>query len=203
LIVPQSEWDKIGGSMLYWRLVSLAVYLEEFEDMTLAKRALLIVVVLIGCAGCDQTTKSVAQTYFPIAESWSFLGDTVRLQLTYNSGAFLGLGSTLPELWRHALFGVGSLVILFGLLGYTLFAEQLPAVGVWALAFYFAGGISNLIDRWFHDGYVIDFINVGIGPLRTGIFNVADLFVTAGACLLLLHEIERVRRQSPSQETIT
>ncbi len=170
--------------------------------MSLAKRLLLITIVLICCAGCDQTTKSVAQTYLPTAESWSFLGDTVRLRLAYNPGAFLGLGSTLPEVWRHALFGVGSLVILFGLLGYALFARQLPAAGVWALAFYFAGGISNVIDRWANDGYVVDFINVGVGSLRTGIFNVADLFVTAGACLLLLHELWRVRRrrQPPSPE---
>jgi len=32
---------------------------------------------------------------------------------------------------------------------------------------------------------VVDFLNVGIGPLRTGIFNVADLAITAGAVVLI------------------
>ena len=37
-----------------------------------------------------------------------------------------------------------------------------------------AGALSNLIDR-IAVGSVIDFLNVGIGPLRTGIFNLADV----------------------------
>jgi signal peptidase II len=33
---------------------------------------------------------------------------------------------------------------------------------------------------------VIDFLNLGVGPLRTGIFNVADMVIMAGALLLVL-----------------
>jgi len=50
-----------------------------------------------------------------------------------------------------------------------------------------AGGIGNLIDRLFHNGLVIDFLNVGIGPIRTGIFNVADMAIMAGFGILLLY----------------
>jgi signal peptidase II len=32
---------------------------------------------------------------------------------------------------------------------------------------------------------VIDFLNVGVGPLRTGIFNVADVAITLGVALLV------------------
>jgi signal peptidase II len=38
------------------------------------------------------------------------------------------------------------------------------------LALLLAGGFGNLIDRVLHDGSVTDFLNVGIGPIRTGIF---------------------------------
>ena len=48
-----------------------------------------------------------------------------------------------------------------------------------------SGGIGNLWDRIVHDGRVIDFMNVGLGGLRTGIFNVADLCITVGVVLLL------------------
>jgi len=41
--------------------------------------------------------------------------------------------------------------------------------------------MGNLIDRVWNNGLVTDFINVGIGPVRTGVFNVADLAVTFGA----------------------
>ena len=49
------------------------------------------------------------------------------------------------------------------------------------MIFILAGGIGNLIDRILNNGLVTDFINVGIGPLRTGIFNVADIAFTCGA----------------------
>jgi signal peptidase II len=48
------------------------------------------------------------------------------------------------------------------------------------------GGISNLIDRLFYDGRVTDFLNIGIGSFRTGIFNLADMAILAGALLLIL-----------------
>ena len=48
-----------------------------------------------------------------------------------------------------------------------------------------AGGASNLMDRFVH-GAVIDFMNVGIGSVRTGIFNVADMAIMLGAAILVL-----------------
>ena len=57
---------------------------------------------------------------------------------------------------------------------------------------FLAGGASNLIDRFTHGGYVVDFINLGIGSLRTGIFNVADIAITLGVLILLAHN----RRQA-------
>jgi signal peptidase II len=57
-----------------------------------------------------------------------------------------------------------------------------------ALALIFAGGIGNLIDRARLSGHVIDFLNLGIGDsrwTRTGIFNVADIAITAGFVMLV------------------
>ena len=53
------------------------------------------------------------------------------------------------------------------------------------LLFLLAGGIGNLIDRVTNDGLVTDFVSLGIGPLRTGIFNVADVFVLFSALALV------------------
>jgi len=161
--------------------------------MGTTKRLALILVVLVGCVGCDQTTKSMAQLYLPSTEAWSFLGDTVRLQLTHNTGVFLGLGASMPEFWRYVLFSVGGTALLFVLLGYALLAKHIQPVGVFAIALYFAGGVSNIVDRLAYGGYVVDFINLGIGPVRTGIFNVADMFIISGAVILLACEINRKR----------
>ena len=53
------------------------------------------------------------------------------------------------------------------------------------LALVVAGGVSNLADRVAH-GAVVDFLNVGLGSLRTGIFNVADMAIMTGVGLILL-----------------
>jgi len=49
------------------------------------------------------------------------------------------------------------------------------------------GGIGNLIDRIFYQGMVIDMINFGIGNLRTGILNLADLAITFGGGLMIYY----------------
>lgn len=48
-----------------------------------------------------------------------------------------------------------------------------------------AGGLSNFVGRLLHDGKGVDFINLGIGPLRTGILNVAHRRISAGLITLL------------------
>jgi signal peptidase II len=49
-----------------------------------------------------------------------------------------------------------------------------------------AGGIGNLIDRVFRDGTVIDFLHLGTAQIGTGIFNVADVAITAGVAVLAI-----------------
>jgi len=60
-----------------------------------------------------------------------------------------------------------------------------------AVALLFAGGVGNLIDRVTSGGSVVDFIKLGIGPVRTGIFNVADVAITVGALILLSAALRR------------
>jgi len=49
-----------------------------------------------------------------------------------------------------------------------------------------AGGIGNLLDRLFNNGVVMDYISFGVGFLRTGIFNVADVAIVAGGSIIVL-----------------
>ena len=74
--------------------------------------------------------------------------------------------------------------MLLALLAYTLLAKSSQGLFVFALALILSGGSSNLIDRFVNEGYVVDFINLGAGSLRTGIFNVADIAIVVGASLL-------------------
>ena len=63
---------------------------------------------------------------------------------------------------------------------------NMPLANFVALVLVLAGGIGNVIDRVLHNGLVTDFLNLGIGPVRTGIFNVADMVLVIGGLALLL-----------------
>jgi len=44
-------------------------------------------------------------------------------------------------------------------------------------------------------------MNVGIGPLRTGIFNVADVAIMLGASVLVLAKLRQMNRSPESTGT--
>jgi signal peptidase II len=67
--------------------------------------------------------------------------------------------------------------------------RDLRPLGILGGSLIVGGGFSNLVDRIFNRGIVVDFMNMGVGGLRTGIFNVADVAIMAGVGLLLLNTL--------------
>ena len=150
------------------------------------KRVVLILVMLVACVGCDQTTKALARDHLQNRPAISLFADTLRLQYTQNPGAFLSLGASLPQPWRSTVFTFGSAVLAGTALLYALLASRTRPLQIVALALICGGGIGNLVDRVRFDGLVTDFLNVGAGPLRTGIFNVADMALMLGLLLFFV-----------------
>jgi signal peptidase II len=132
----------------------------------------------------------------------SLFADSLRFQLTENPGSFLSLGASLPEHLRFTLFTAAVAVIVAGLLCAALFAQRLSTARFIALALLAGGGTSNLLDRLLYDGRVTDFLNVGIGSLRTGIFNLADMAIMAGALLLVLKKRASAGPSPPSSTVL-
>jgi signal peptidase II len=154
-------------------------------------RFIVVMVTLCCCVGCDQASKSAARAMLTSGVTESLFADSLRLQLVQNPGAFLSLGDSLSEQLRFTLFTAAAAVLLIGLVCVSLFSRRLRPARFIPLALIAGGGISNLIDRLVFDGRVTDFLNVGVGSFRTGIFNVADMAILAGALLFI------VRRYSP------
>ena len=57
-----------------------------------------------------------------------------------------------------------------------------------ALTFAIGGALSNLYDRMVR-GYVIDYFSIQWKKLKKVVFNLGDLFIFAGAALLLISEV--------------
>jgi signal peptidase II len=148
------------------------------------KRLSLMLLVLVSCVGCDQATKHLARIGLPEFVTYSFWGGVVRLQHTQNHGAFLSFGAALSESARFGIFVVAVAIALAGMAVYLMRKPAVSAFDIVAASLIMGGGGSNLIDRIVFRGGVTDFLNVGIGPLRTGIFNVADIAIMAGVGML-------------------
>lgn len=107
--------------------------------------------------------------------------NTVRLEYALNPGGFLSLGSSLPDHVRSWVFvGLNSCMML-ALCAYLVLNRHVSFAIFVCGVFILAGGIGNQIDRVCQNGLVTDFVSVGVGRVRTGVFNVADMALTFGA----------------------
>jgi signal peptidase II len=144
------------------------------------RRLTVLFILLSVCVGCDQSTKYTAKYFLEDQQTQSYMGDIFRLSYIENSGAFLSLGAGMPENIRQTIFIVLVSILLVGFLLFVVHNKELNSSAVSSSALIIGGGLGNLIDRIINQGAVIDFMNIGIGSIRTGIFNVADLAIMVG-----------------------
>ena len=126
----------------------------------------------------DQLTKAwIASTLAP-GTSMAVLGDALRLVHGQNTGALFGLFRD-----NAALFGLISILVVGLIVAYHGRSGRSPYLSV-ALGLLLGGAIGNMTDR-LRLGYVIDFVDAGIGSLRWYTFNVADAAISAAILMLI------------------
>lgn len=153
-------------------------------------RLLGLLILLLCSVGCDQVSKRAATQWLSGQPVQSYFGDTFRLLYAENNGAFLGMGATWPELMRFIVFTLLSSTFVVLALGWLLVRvwskpHAMPWMTLVGSALLLSGALGNIIDRTLRNGAVVDFMNVGMGPIRSGIFNVADLQIVVGGLILV------------------
>jgi signal peptidase II len=135
----------------------------------------------------DQWTKALADSFLAGKGTVYLVGDFAVLVYARNRGAFLSLGSALPPALRAILLVALPLAALafFGLAFLRRGLTGSRTAEFAAVTLVLAGGLGNLVDRLFL-GEVRDFINFGIGGVRTGIMNLADLYILAAAIVMIV-----------------
>ena len=141
----------------------------------------------------DQLTKAAASSRLFMSEPVPVLGEFVRLTLVHNTGAAFGLfpGSRLPFI-IVSLLAIGVVLYLFTREAYRGLPQRI------LLGCILGGAIGNLVDR-VRLGWVVDFIDVGLGSARWPVFNVADSAVTVGV-ILLAWFLSRAGHPAPDTE---
>jgi signal peptidase II len=130
--------------------------------------------------GLDFLAKNIALATLDPTRPIPLLGGLVTLQLIRNPGAAFSMGENFT-----VVLTIVAITALIGVLGWVL--PRVRHVG-WAVAigFLLAGITGNLADRLFREpgpfrGHVVDFIQLPY----FAIFNVADMFITAAAVLVI------------------
>ncbi|MFW2367651.1 MAG: signal peptidase II [Desulforhopalus sp.] len=182
------ELNPLKQLFLTERSGSHSVVLLAMRPIQPHSRIFLLLFLVIAT---DQFTK-IAMTHFMADKaSLSLGGEIIRFSMVKNSNGFLGIATHLPDSLRITfLYGCVSMLIL-GCLIYLYFSR--PSRFTVPLIFVTGGGLSNLVDRFVHNGGVIDFISIGIGSFRTGIFNLADVFILSGSTVLGFYFFSPIR----------
>ena len=138
------------------------------------RRVAWIAVVAVAVFVLDRLAKDAIVASLAPGESRAIIGETVRLTHVQNTGAAFGL---LPE--RSTVLSVLSVfAVAVILLYYRRLRTDSPLVAT-TLGLQLGGAFGNLLDR-VRQGYVVDFIDVGVDRFRWWAFNVADASIVVG-----------------------
>jgi signal peptidase II len=159
-----------------------------------ALRIFVIVFIISMNIGCDQSTKYLAKKYLNPSNYIQVIDDYFVLHYAENKGGFLSLFSTLPKIVRIIILSIIPSIFLVLITYYVLRNKSMSLLYVLALCTIIGGGLSNIADR-FNNDYVVDFMNIGIGDIRSGVFNFADLSIMLGSFLVLLLTFARSRKE--------
>jgi signal peptidase II len=140
-------------------------------------------VAFVGLAAAvvvvDQAAKAVVTAALAPGQSVAIVDDLLRIVFGQNTGALFGLFKD-----NAVMFGVVSIVVVGLIVAYHARATPSAYLTI-TLGLLLGGAIGNMLDR-LRLGYVVDFVDAGIGTTRFYTFNVADSAISLAVLLLLL-----------------
>lgn len=149
------------------------------------------VVLAVAVATIDQGSKLAALLTLDGAGRIPVFGDAFGLQLAFNAGTVLSLGS--GSTWLFTVLGLVAMVVLA--IASARVTTTWLALGIGVL---WGGAAGNLWDRLFAPpglgvGHVTDFL--AYGTLFIG--NLADVAIGVGVGIIVLSTLRRERDASP------
>jgi signal peptidase II len=144
-------------------------------------KAVVLLLTALAILVADQVTKALVVASLAIGEKTQVLGDLVQVWHAQNRGASF----SLFQGWSVVFLVVSVLSI--GMVAYfhRSLRDQSPWLHV-LLGVILGGTLGNFIDR-LRQGYVTDWLSIGIGDTRWPTFNVADSSLVVGIGILVLY----------------
>ena len=166
----------------------------EFKTKTPLSKKIIPLILLLAVIAADQITKILIvkniPLTFPPQIAASFFGDFLRIIHVCNPGIAFSIGQSWSITAKALLFRIVPLVVIILVLAVYFRNDEFNSLQRWAIAGIAGGGLGNLIDRFFRQEGVVDFIDVKFyglfGLERWPTFNVADAAVVVCGILLIV-----------------
>ena len=147
-------------------------------------RNFLILFLIFSNVSCDQISKNIVRQKIEYTTQINLVGKYLILTKVENTGAFLGLGDSIPRpIYKLFMILLPLIVIGYGLY-YLLKKNNTPKFLLIGLSFAIGGGLGNIYDRILF-GSVTDFLYFDFILFHTGIVNTADISVTIGFFMIV------------------
>lgn len=128
----------------------------------------------------DQFTKKLAVRHLMGKPAFVLIEGVLELDYLENRGVAFGMLQN--QRWPILIFGIVLMITLIWIISRLPAGRKYNILQI-MLTCIIAGGIGNMIDRFFY-GYVIDFISFVL--IHYPIFNVADCYVVSAAIGLFI-----------------
>ena len=136
------------------------------------KKVLLAFIIFISLFMLDQYIKSI------FINGYTLDGECISLVLAFNKGVAFSMFSFLQENLKYIQIAMMLGGIIYLILNKKIFENYFLPISL-----LFAGGISNIYDRFIHQG-VVDYVYWHCG-FNFAIFNFADVLIDIAIVLIL------------------
>ncbi len=163
---------------------------RSFRVKSALKRIIIPVIVFITLIAIDQITKQCFKNLNEARDLRRNQIDIIKnfFYITYTENSGSAYGFLAGKSWSQLFFKILTIValVLFAFL-YIYAYKKKYGLMIYSVVFITGGTIGNFIDRLLN-GKVIDFMCAEFfGKRLFGVFNFADLFLTAGVIMIIVH----------------
>lgn len=124
---------------------------------------------------------------------WDVEGPYMSLQLAYNYGVAFSMFSFLAEYLKYI-----QLVLVLGGIIYLYKNQDVFEEYYLPISLLFAGGLSNILDRFTYGG-VVDYFYWHYG-FEFAIFNLADVIIDLAVIIIIYKQIKIAREEKKREE---
>ena len=143
------------------------------------KKLVLSIIIIVVLFTIDQLLK-----YGFAHFDWNVRGPYMSLQLAYNYGVAFSMFSFLAEYLKYIQLVMVSAGFIYLLKNKKVFDEY-----YFPIALLFAGGLSNILDRFTYGG-VVDYLYWHYG-FEFAIFNLADIIINCAVAIIIYMQIKQ------------